>query len=62
MTVLIYVDTSVRPNLGRYLYPRLATDQSLASAASIDTHASAINTHAARPVYQMRVSIMRLLL
>src|SRR5258706_14790550 len=43
-------------------YRRLATDRSLTSAASIDAHASAINTHAARPVYQMRVSIMRLLL
>ena len=41
----------------RYLYLRLV-DRSLISAASIDTQVSAINTHAARPVYQMRASIM----
>ena len=49
----------IRPYyLAPLLYPRLATDRSLTSAASIDTQASAINTHAARPVYQKRASIM----
>src|SRR5260370_26660398 len=33
-------------------------DRSLALAASIDTHATPIKTHAARPVYQKRASIM----
>jgi hypothetical protein len=47
----------IRP-LEPLLYPRLATDRSLTSAASIDTQASTINTHAARPVYQKRASIM----
>src|ERR1700704_1413221 len=40
------------------LYRRLATDRSLALGASIDTQASTINIHAARPVYQMRASII----
>jgi hypothetical protein len=35
-----------RPNPRRYLYPRLATDRSLTSAASTDAQASTINTHA----------------
>src|SRR6266851_3428085 len=46
------------PNLPRYLYPRLATDRSFTSAASTDTHASPINTHATRPVHQKKASII----
>src|SRR5229473_3179793 len=40
------------------LYRRLATDRSFALAASIDPHTTPIKTHAARPVYQKRASIM----
>jgi hypothetical protein len=51
-------DRNRSPNPRRYLYPRRETERSLSSAASIDTHASAITAHAARPVYQKKVSIM----
>jgi len=37
---------------------RLATDRSLIFAANIDTHATPIKTHAARPVYQKKASII----
>src|ERR1700682_3517716 len=52
-------DRNRSPNPRRYLYPRLATDRSLNSAASINRQASTNNTHAARPVYQMKASIMK---
>src|ERR1700730_6216026 len=41
-----------------YLYPRLATNRSLIKAASIDTQARTIKSHAARPVYQKKASII----